>query len=88
MTKYRNLELEAYEELRAYLEDNPRHEPLQSYITERLEEAGDDSRERLRVMMELVRFQVFLEGLPEYQALKDYVDEVRKERRRWHKRAA
>lgn len=88
MTKYKNLELEAFDELRSHLEENPIHEPLQNYIIDRLEEAGDDSRERLRVIMELIRFQVFLEGIPEYQAVKDYVDEVSKSKKGPLKRVA
>lgn len=76
MTKYRNLERIAYEELRAHLDEHPLREPLQQYIHERFSEAGEDSRERMRVMMEIIRFEVFLQTLPEYQALREYVDRM------------
>jgi hypothetical protein len=79
MSKYRNLELEAYEQLKTHLEEYHLLEPLQQYVEDRLEGAGGDSRERMRVMMEIIRFQVYLEAVPEYQVLKDYVEELKRE---------
>jgi hypothetical protein len=77
MSKYRNLELEAYEQLKTHLEEYHLLEPLQQYVEDRLEGAGGDARERMRVMMEIIRFQVYLEAVPEYQVLKDYIEELK-----------
>lgn len=74
--KQKHLELEALIELRAHLEETASSDPLQRYVHERFEEAGRDSRERMRVMMELVRFHLYLEMLPEYQDFKDYLAEL------------
>lgn len=74
--KQKHLEKEALIELRAHLEELPTMDPLQRYVHERFLEAGADSRERMRVMMELIRFHVYLETLPEYQDFKAYLEEL------------
>ena len=77
MKKIQELESQAFEELKHYLESNPQPEPLQNYVQARFKEAGSEARERMKVMMELIRFQVYLNSLPEYEALKNYVEEVK-----------
>lgn len=79
MSNYRSLEIEALEELKDYLDDRPQLEPLQRYVEEKLSEAGDDPHERMTVMMELIRFNLYLELLPEFKELKRYVHELEKE---------
>lgn len=74
--KQKNLEREALVELRSHLEEHPSFDPLQRYVQERLREAGQDSREHMRVMMELVRFHIYLENLSEYHEFKKYLEEL------------
>lgn len=74
--KQKHLEREALGELKAHLDEHPSFDPLQRYVQERFLEAGQDSRERMRVMMELVRFHLYLENLPEYQDFKSYLEEL------------
>lgn len=79
MPNYKNLEIEALEELKDYLDGGPQLEPLQRYVEEKLLEAGDDPNERMAVMMELIRFNLYLELLPEFKELKRYIGELEQE---------
>lgn len=79
MSDFKNLEIEALEELKAFLDGQPRLEPLQRYVQEKLSEAGEDSQERMAVMMELMRFNLYLESMPEFKELKTYVLEIEDE---------
>lgn len=76
MSNLRSLEIEALEELKDYLDGHPQLEPLQRYVQEKLLEAGDDTEQRMNVMMELIRFSLYLELLPEFKQLKSYVSEL------------
>lgn len=76
MTDFKKLEIQALEEFMEYLEQKVQLEPLQRYVEEKLNEAGDDQKERMSVMMELIRFNLYLELLPEYRTLRDYVQTI------------
>jgi|GEM_PF-3855233 hypothetical protein len=80
MSNIKNLEIQALEELKHYYLEGPSPvEPLQRYIQEKLLEAGDDPGQRMVVMMELIRFNLYLERLPEFKEFKSYIGELEKE---------
>ena len=79
MSNIRTLERQALEELKDYLEGPSPIEPLQRYIEEKLSEAGDDYDQRMIVMMELIRFNLYLKRLPEFKELKTYFRELEEE---------
>lgn len=76
----KELEDQAFDELERIIAKNSDIEPLRQYVETRFEEAGNHPRERMRVMMELLRFQFYLEQIPEYAALSEYYRNFKKEK--------
>lgn len=79
MSNNRALEIEALKELKGHLGEGLQLEPLQRYVQEKLLEAGENPNERMSVMMELIRFSLYLELLPEFKELKGYVGKLEEE---------